>query len=114
MNDTHVFTSIRTLPGKEVLKGATIKPLAGQHAMMIYVEFDPGVEVPTHSHPHEQLGLVIEGKLDFWIAGETRALGPGDMYSIPGGTAHGLRTGKARVILAEAFYPLREEYLKKD
>lgn len=113
MSEKHVFTSVSSLPGKEVLKGATIKPLAGQHVMMMYVEFEPSVDVPTHAHPHEQLGLVIEGELDFWIADEKRALRPGDMYAIPGGTAHGLRTGKNRVVLVEAFYPVREEYLKR-
>ena len=114
MSQKHVFTSVRALPGREVWKGVTIKPLAGQHAMMTYAELGPGVEVPAHSHPHEQLGLVIEGELDFWIADEKRPLKPGDMYAIPGGTAHGLRTGKARVVLAEAFYPVREEYLKRE
>ena len=112
MSGKHVFTSDRTLPGKEIMKGVTIKPLAGQHAMIMHAEWAPAVEVPTHSHPHEQLGLVIEGELDFWIADEKRTLRPGDMYTIPGGTAHGCRTGRERVVLAEVFYPVREEYLK--
>jgi quercetin dioxygenase-like cupin family protein len=112
MNGKHVFTSVRALPGKEIMKGVTIKPLAGQQAMLMHAELAPTIEVPTHSHPHEQLGLVIEGELEFWIADEKRTLKPGDMYAIPGGTAHGLRTGKGRVILAEVFYPVREEYLK--
>lgn len=112
MSTKHVFTSVRTLPGKQIWKGVTIKPLAGQQMLMTRAELDPDTEVPTHSHPHEQLGLVVEGDLDFWIADEERALKPGDMYAIPGGTPHGCRTGRQRVVVVEAFHPVREEYLK--
>ncbi len=112
MNGKHAFMSAGTPPRKEIFKGVTIKPLAGQHAMIMHSELAPGVEVPIHSHPHEQLGIVIEGELDFRIADEERRLSPGDMFMIPGGTPHGLRTGKGRVVLAEFFHPIREEYFK--
>jgi len=112
MSAKHVFASVRTLPGKQFLKGVTIKPLAGQQMLMMHAELDPDSEVPTHSHPHEQIGLVVEGELDFWIADEKRALKPGDMYAIPGGTPHGCRTGRHHAVVVEAFHPVREDYLK--
>jgi quercetin dioxygenase-like cupin family protein len=107
-----VFTSIGALPAKEIAKGVTIKPLAGEHAMLNYVEFVPHAVVPVHSHPHEQLGLVLEGELDLEIADETRTLRPGDTYVIPGGVSHGARAGKARALVLDVFYPLRQDYLK--
>src|SRR5947209_983054 len=55
------ITSIKALRGKEIAKGVTIKPLAGEHVMLNYVQFVPQGEVPLHSHHHEQLGLIIEG-----------------------------------------------------
>lgn len=107
----HIFTSIRELPGKEIARGVTIRPLAGEHVMLNYVELEPHSEVPRHSHPHEQLGLMIEGELDLWIADEQRSLRPGDTYVIPGGVPHGARTGARRALVLDVFYPLREDYL---
>ncbi len=107
-----VFTSITALPGKEIARGVTIKPLAGDHVMLNYVQFTSHAEVPTHAHPHEQLGLMIEGELDLWIGEERRTVRTGDTYVIPGGVPHGARTGESRALVLDVFYPLREDYLK--
>jgi len=112
MTSPHVYTSIAALPGKEIAKGVTIKPLAGAHVMLNYVEFEPDSEVPAHSHPHEQLGLIVEGEFEMTIAGERRMLRPGDTYVIPGGVPHGGRTRAGRALVLDVFYPLREDYLK--
>ncbi len=108
----HVFTSVRALPGKEIAKGVTIRPLAGEHVMFTYVELAPHAEVPSHSHPHEQLGLMLEGEMEMEIGGERRTLGPGDAYTIPGGVPHGARTGSTRALVLDIFHPRREDYLK--
>jgi quercetin dioxygenase-like cupin family protein len=112
MAQRHVFTSIKELPGKEITRGVTIRPLAGNHVMLNYVEFQPHAEVPTHSHPHEQLGLMIEGQLDLWVGDDRRTLLPGDTYVIPGGLPHGARAGASPALVLDVFYPLREDYLK--
>src|SRR5262249_50334763 len=39
------------------------RPLFGQNAMLNLLELEPGAIVPAHSHPHEQLGLVLRGLL---------------------------------------------------
>ncbi len=106
------ITSIKALPGKEVAKGVTIKPLAGEHVMLNYVEFVPSGEVPLHSHHHEQLGLILEGELAMQIGEEHRTLRPGDTYVIPGGIHHSGRAGKSGALVLDVFYPLREDYLK--
>jgi quercetin dioxygenase-like cupin family protein len=107
-----MFTSMTELPGKELGKGVTIKPLALENLMLLCLEFAPHAEVPTHSHPHEQIGLILEGELDMWIGEERRTLRPGDMYKIPGNVPHGGRTGASHAFVVDAFHPLREDYLK--
>lgn len=105
-------TSIKALPGKEVATGVTIKPLAGDHVMLNYVEFVPNAEVALHSHHHEQLGLIIEGELAMQIGDDHRVLRPGDTYVIPGGLRHSGRAGASGALVLDVFYPLREDYLK--
>jgi len=106
------ITSIKALRGKEIAKGVTIKPLAGEHVMLNYVELVPEGAIPLHSHHHEQLGLIIEGELEMQIGDERRTLHPGDTYVIPGGTMHSGRAGRAGALVLDVFYPLREDYLK--
>ena len=69
-----------------------------------------GAVLPVHDHPHEQTGYLVAGRLRLTIADESRDLGPGDSWSIPGGTPHG---GVALVesVAIEVFSPVREDYL---
>ncbi len=106
------FVSSKELHGKEIAPGVMMKPLPGRNLMLSYLEFSPGSMVPTHSHPHEQGGTVIEGRLEMWIGDERKILQPGEMYMIAGGVPHGGRPVDGPAIVLDAFYPLREEYLK--
>ena len=40
--------------------------------MLSLVEFEPRAVVQPHSHPHEQMGMLLEGELTFTIGGETQ------------------------------------------
>lgn len=51
-----------------------------------YIE--PGAEVPEHSHPHEQAGVITAGTLTFVVDGEERQVHAGDSYVIPGHEPH--------------------------
>lgn len=73
------------------------------------VSLDANIEVPMHEHPHEQITLVISGRLDFTLGGETREIVTGDVVVIPGGVRHGVRTKEACVLL-DIFAPVREDF----
>jgi quercetin dioxygenase-like cupin family protein len=75
----------------------------------------PGVSVPLHHHPHEQISCVVEGRLKFVIGeGEDETvdvLEAGDMAVIPPNAPHTveLLSESARVI--DCFHPIREDFL---
>jgi quercetin dioxygenase-like cupin family protein len=82
----------------------------GEQSMVTRMEFHEGDLVPFHSHPHEQSGYVLEGKLRL-IFGETdEILEPGDSYSIPGDTAHSIEVLESGYVI-DFFSPPREDYL---
>ena len=61
--------------------------------MMSFVQFETGgAEVPEHSHPHEQMGMGLEGVFELTIDGESRLVRQGDSYCIPGGVKHSARS----------------------
>jgi quercetin dioxygenase-like cupin family protein len=104
------FATLSSLPAKEIF-GRTIRGHYAHLDRMTIgeVEFDPGIELPMHSHPHEQISYVISGRLEFTVGDQTTILEPGMAALIPGGVAHGGKTLTAcRVI--DLFSPVREEY----
>lgn len=68
-----------------------------------------GSGFPEHAHPHEQVAMVVEGRFEMTVAGETRVLDAGTSAVIPGNVAH---SGRALTPcrLIDVFYPVREDY----
>ncbi len=91
--------------------GPSLKTFWGENIMISLVDLEPGSVVPPHSHPEEQAGYVIEGILKFQMEGETRKVGPGEIFVIPGGVEHAVTVsspGRAKVV--DIFSPVREDY----
>jgi quercetin dioxygenase-like cupin family protein len=94
----------------EIFPGVHIFTTAGERMMLSLVELAPHAVVESHSHPHEQMGLLLEGELTFTIGGKTRTLRPGEMWRIPGGVVHGCVAGDQPAKALDMFQPVREEY----
>lgn len=94
-----------------IFPGVDIYTTAGKHMLMSLVEFQPGAIVEAHSHPHEQMGMVLEGRARFIVGDVEKVLGPGDMYVIPGGVVHKVIALDCLVKALDFFHPVREEYL---
>jgi quercetin dioxygenase-like cupin family protein len=82
----------------------------GEHLMLSYLEMDDGAEVPLHSHPHEQGGILLSGRMQLTIGDETRICEAGSMFIIPPNVKHRAVAvgGPARVL--DCFSPVREDY----
>jgi quercetin dioxygenase-like cupin family protein len=93
-----------------IFPGVHIRTCAGQHMMVSVVDLEPGSVVAEHSHPHEQVGMVLEGRAVFYVGGEEKTLGAGDVYVIPGGVRHRVVALDRPVRAIDIFHPIREEY----
>lgn len=107
------FVNADELPRMQLFPGALSGLVAGQQLMLSFLEMQQGSCVPEHSHPHEQAGLMLEGRLRFRIGGEERVLVPGDAFLVPADMAHSgeVIEGPARVL--DIFSPPREDYIEK-
>jgi quercetin dioxygenase-like cupin family protein len=94
-----------------IFPGVEIRTTAGKGAMLSVVRFEPESVVAAHAHPHEQMGYLLEGRLEFTVGGVTRLLGPGDMWRIPGGVVHSVRALNQPALALDVFHPIREDYL---
>jgi quercetin dioxygenase-like cupin family protein len=94
-----------------IFPGVEIRTAAGKNLMISVVNLEPESVVLDHSHPHEQMGILLDGRLEFTIGGVTRVLAPGDMWRIPGGVTHRVRALNEPAVAIDVFHPIREDYL---
>jgi quercetin dioxygenase-like cupin family protein len=108
------FTAPGDFKERELSPRVTTKIAWGEKLMLSYVTIQPNAPiVPLHSHPHEQMGLVLEGEVGLTIGNETRKLKKGDAFQVPPNVHHGLAfTSEKQAILLDIFSPPREEFKK--
>ena len=78
--------------------------------MMSVVDIAPNAVVEEHQHPHEQVGMLLEGRAIFFIGDEQKTLQPGDLYRIPGNVRHKVIALDQPVRAIDIFCPIREDY----
>ena len=99
------------IPAETVNLGHSRQAFRGDNVMVVRNVADPGVGVEMHSHPNEQLVLILRGQLEMHCQGEVHVLGPGSLYHIPGGVANGgAPVGDEPCEIIDIFSPSREDF----
>ena len=94
----------------EMLPGLLRRTLVEGVSMMICeCTFESGIEVPNHSHAHEQAGYVVSGRIRLTIDGQSFDLGPRDSYYVPANVPHSALSLEPCVVI-DTFSPPREDY----
>ena len=75
--------------------------IPGRHAVQAKAEFEPGGAVGRHTHPGEELSIVLEGQLLLEVDGQpARTVKAGESFFIPPNTIHaGKNTGKGKAVV---------------
>ena len=94
-----------------IFPGVQVSTCAAKEMMLSLATLQPHAVVEEHSHPHEQVGIVLEGRAIFVIGGEQRTLGPGDIFRIPGNVRHKVTALEQTFKALDVFHPIREDYL---
>jgi quercetin dioxygenase-like cupin family protein len=102
------------LPVTHVKAGVDRRHAHTDHLMMAVIDFTNGPRSkpdPFHTHPHEQVSAVVEGDIFFVTENERTRLGPGDMFTVPGGQPHAIQLLSKSARLIDCFTPIREDFL---
>jgi len=96
------------VPAEEVFAGMQRQRVDAQQMTVVRYTYGPGVDFPTHSHPEEQVVLVLSGEIDFTVSGAPVAATAGSVLVIPPGLAHSARVrGKVTVDTLNVLSPRR-------
>lgn len=105
VNDKEVFYQV---PKPEMLRSV----FAGDNVLVGRNVLPAGTVVPMHSHPEEQLTLVVEGECDVVCGDEKFHMTPGSICAAPANVEHGLTMWEESDVIAyDIFYPVRQDWL---
>jgi len=105
------FPSAEEMSRHTIFPGVQIQTCAAEQMMLSVVDLAPHSIVAEHAHPHEQVGMVLQGRATFFIGDEQKTLQAGDLYRIPGNVRHKVVALDEPVRALDIFNPIREDYL---
>ncbi len=93
------------------VEGIEMKTLVyGEKSLLTRFKLTKGAQLPSHSHPHEQTGYLVSGRMVLHIGEDSFEAGPGDSWCINGDVIHRAEILEDSVAI-EVFSPVREDYL---
>jgi quercetin dioxygenase-like cupin family protein len=104
------FGNVSSLDLQRIWDGVHGRVVHGERITLGVIELDPGSVVPEHNHDNEQLGICLSGSLVFRVGEESRELGAGETWCIPGGVPHELRVGPEGAVVIDVFAPTRDDW----
>ena len=99
------------VPVERIAEGIDRQMVVGQKIMICRLRFAAFVVTPAHRHPHEQMTLVMQGKVKFTLGTEERIVSAGDILHFPSNHWHGATMLDEEVVLIDIFSPIREDFL---
>lgn len=97
------------IPTREIRPGFFGKMVHGEKSTLAIWDIKKGSRLPEHSHPHEQITLILEGELEMIIGGEKFMMTSGATHAIPSNVPHSaFAHTDAKVI--DSFAPSRDDY----
>lgn len=108
---SYFFPTRQECSAHTIFPGVHIASCAIEKMLLSMVTLEPNSVVEEHSHPHEQMGVLLEGEMTFFIGGESKVVKPGDVWRIPGNVVHKVINGPKPSKAVDIFSPIRQEYL---
>lgn len=100
--------NLKDLPARERGEGILLRTVHGEKMTIAYWEFDPQTNLPEHSHPHEQIAMLQEGRFELTVDGESRELQLGEVVRVPPNVPHSGRSITYSKVV-DIFSPVRED-----
>jgi len=100
---------LQQIQTKEMVPGFHARFIHSPAMTFAYWDIEAGSSLPDHTHEHEQVLNLLEGRFEITVDGEKQVLEPGSVVVLPSKIPH---SGKAitdcRIL--DVFHPVREDY----
>jgi len=106
---SYIFSAAEVEANSEFIgnrKVHTSIPATGESCQLLWAKFEPGGIYELHSHPHEQMSVIVSGRMRLTVGDEVRDIGPGDMWYAPANVKHGGEIlGDEPVVFIDVYAP---------
>ena len=103
---------IESLPLVPLTEESQSRLLLTEKLLVSFIQNPPGCVFPVHTHPSEQILIILEGEEEHICGGETFLMKAGDVCVHPAHIPHGGQT-KTGFKGIDIFCPPREEHVQK-
>ena len=101
------------VPLTKLVEGSYSHLVFGQNAMISFLTMKAGSVFELHSHPEEQIMIVIEGYCDEIIDDKIYRAREGDVIRLPPNVPHGAFIREVDCKAIDIFSPCRSDYARK-
>jgi quercetin dioxygenase-like cupin family protein len=84
----------------------------GDNLMVTHLVFAAGAVGTRHTHPHEQMTVVLRGEMEFTLGEERKVLKTGDVIAIPSNIEHSV-VALTETELLDIFTPVPDDLAEK-
>lgn len=99
------------LPRESPRPGIERVGFRGDNAMVVMNWLTPGMTPGPHSHPFEQIVVILQGRVRFHVGDDVVECGPGSMMRVPPDVVHWAEPVGDEVCLnLDVFSPVRDDY----
>jgi len=109
----YVLRPREEVPITELVKGSNSHLVRGSNLMLSFLTMKAGSVFELHSHPEEQIMVVLEGYCDEVIEDKMYRVGPGDVLHLPANVRHGAFLREVDCKALDIFAPARADYAAK-
>lgn len=106
-----MVTDWSKVPVEQLEDGIERQMIVGKNIMICRLKFAPFIVTPAHSHPHEQMTFVVQGKVRFVLGESECIVSAGEVLHFPSDYWHGATMLDEEVVLIDIFSPIREDFL---
>ena len=108
-----MYTENKNVIAKDLGGGVNRKILSySENLMTVELHFKKGSIGAKHSHPHEQIGYIVSGRLVYQEEGcADKELCTGDTYYVKPDAVHGIEVLEDTVLL-DIFTPMRKDFIE--
>jgi quercetin dioxygenase-like cupin family protein len=96
-----------------VRPGVDRKVVHGDGTTVVLNRIEPGNQPKPHTHPHEQIAIILKGKTKFTVGEEVFELTANDVVVIPPNVLHFAEvSGTETCLNLDVFVPGRKDYVE--
>jgi oxalate decarboxylase/phosphoglucose isomerase-like protein (cupin superfamily) len=102
-----------TAPGPTLPAGMSRRGIVLGDVMLALHGAGAGLKPPAHTHPNDQIAIMIKGRMLMEVDGETRVMAPGEFAFVPRNVLHRIETLDEDALVLDVFLPAREDIARR-